>query len=138
MTISNLATPVPSRFETAVAVICAESGWTPVQSSNGAGQARFALPEMEFTLTASDDRHLCFLYPLAPRLGETPTRARALAHMAAAAARKRKAVLSFHEDMFYLHVLVDMAVTRPEEIPAICQDFLNDCDWWRQNRSFYT
>jgi hypothetical protein len=93
---------------------------------------------MEFTLSAPDDRHLCFLHPLAPTLDETPARARALARMAAAAARKRKAVLSFHEDTFYLHLIVDMAVTRPEEIPAICQDFLNDCDWWRQNRSFYT
>jgi hypothetical protein len=127
-----------SRFEAAVAAICAESGWTPAQSSNDAGQARFALPEMEFTLSAPDDRHLCFLHPLAPALDETPAMARALARMAAAAARSRKAVLSFHENTFYLHVIVDLAATRAEEIPAICQDFLNDCDWWRQNRSFYT
>ncbi|MDR2451617.1 MAG: hypothetical protein LBE85_07595 [Candidatus Accumulibacter sp.] len=129
---------MPSRFETAVAAICAESGWTPVPSSNGGGSARFALAEMEFTLTAPDDRHLCFLHPLALALDETPARARALARMAAAAARTRKAVLSFHEDTFYLHLIVDLAATRPEEIPAICQEFLNDCDWWRQNRSFYT
>jgi hypothetical protein len=128
---------MPSRFEAAVAAICAESGWTPVESSNSAGQARFALREMEFTLTAPDDRRLCFLYPLASTLGETPAKARALARMAVAA-RRRKAVLSLHEDTFYLHLIVDMAATRPEEIPAICQDFLNDCDWWRQNRSFYT
>jgi hypothetical protein len=131
-------TPMPSRFETALAAICAESGWTPVPSSNGAGSARFALPGMEFTLSAPDDRHLCFLHPLALTPDEASAAARALARMAAAAARQRKAVLSFHEGNFYLHLFVDMAVTRPEEIPAICQDFLNDCDWWWQNRLFYT
>jgi hypothetical protein len=129
---------MPSRFETAVAAICAESGWMPARSSNGAGSARFALAEMEFTLTAPDDRHLCFLHPLASAPDGMPVKARKLARMAAAAARKRKAVLSLHADTFYLHVMVDMAATPPEEIPAICQDFLNDCDWWRQNRSFYT
>ncbi|MDR0379894.1 MAG: hypothetical protein LBI62_08150 [Candidatus Accumulibacter sp.] len=128
-----------SRFEAAVAAICAESGWTPAESPNDARQVHFTLPEMEFTLSAPDDRYLRFLHLLAVAPDETPsTMARALAHMAAAAAHSRKTILSFHKDAFYLHLIVDLATTRPEEIPVICQAFLNDCDWWRQNRSFYT
>ncbi|MDR3157540.1 MAG: type III secretion system chaperone [Zoogloeaceae bacterium] len=129
-----------SRFDAALAAICAQGGWTLPETDAG-GYARVALREMEFTLSAPDDRHLCFLYPLpvsaAPE--EAPGgQARQLARMAAASAWERKAILSFCEGAFYLHVIVDMAATSVEEIPALCQDFLNDCDWWRQNRSFFT
>jgi hypothetical protein len=127
-----------SRFDAAVAAICAESGWTP-SGPDAAGQVSFALREMNFTLSAPNDRHLCFIYALltlAP--DDAPgVKARKLARMAAAAARERKTILSFHEGVFHLHVVVDMATTRAEEIPAVCQDFLNDCDWWRQNGSFF-
>jgi hypothetical protein len=129
-----------SRLDAAVAAICAESGWTPSREADASGQARFALREMEFTLSAPDDRHLVFLYLLLASVpGETPgASARNLARMAAASARERKAILSFHQGAFYLHVVADMAAMRAEEIPALCRDFLNDCDWWRQNRSFFT
>jgi hypothetical protein len=95
---------------------------------------------MAFTLSAPDDRHLVFLYLLhASASGETPgASARNLARMATASARERKAILSFYEGAFYLHIVVDMAATRAEGIPSLCRDFLNDCDWWRQNRAFFT
>jgi hypothetical protein len=131
-----------SRFDAALAAICAQGGWSPPET-DAEGRARFALREMEFTLSAPDDRHLCFLYPLpvsaTPAPEETPGgQARKLARMAAASAWERTAILSFCEGAFYLHAIVDMAATGVEEIPAFCQDFLNDCDWWRQNRSFFT
>jgi hypothetical protein len=123
-----------SRFDTAVAAICAESGWRP-SGPDANGKVHFALQEMEFTLAAPDDRHLCFLHRLVtPAPGEEPgVEAGRLARMAAAVARERKTILSFYEGTFYLHATVDMTTTYPEEIPALCQDFLNDCDWWRQN-----
>jgi hypothetical protein len=129
---------VASRFDAALAAICAEGGWTLPQA-DAEGRARFALREMDFTLSAPDDRHLTFLHPLFPAPDEAPgLAARKLARMAAAAARERKAILSFHEGVFYLHAVVDMTKTRAEDIPDICRDFLNDCDWWRQNHAFFT
>jgi hypothetical protein len=112
------------------------TGWES-SPPDEAGRIRFALAEMEFFLQAPDDRHLSLLYPLATvDPGEDANvRARGLARMAAAAARRRAAVLSFHEGTFYLHTMVDLAQTDAESIPGLCQSFLNDCDWWRQNRT---
>ncbi|MDR2788748.1 MAG: CesT family type III secretion system chaperone [Candidatus Accumulibacter sp.] len=127
-----------SRFDAAIAAICAESGWKP-SAPDADGKVHFSLKEMEFTLAAPDDCHLCFLHPLVtPAPDEAPdVEAERLARMVVARERKA-AILSFYEGTFYLHVMVDMAATRPQEIPAICQDFLNDCDWWRQNHSSFT
>jgi hypothetical protein len=128
-----------SRFDTAIAVICVESGWRP-SGTDAEGKVRFSLSDMEFTLAAPDGGHLCFLHALVTPMPGEPLEAEAekLARMAAAAAQERKTILSFHEGTFYLHFMVDLAVTRLEDVPAICQDFLNDCDWWRQNHATFT
>lgn len=127
-----------SRFDAAVEVLEAETGWRRASPAPGeaSGQTRFALDGLEFFLRSPDDRHLYFLFRLA-RLapGEDPNaRARGYARMAAAAAKKRRTILSFHENAFYLHQEVDLTTTELERIPLFCQNFLNDCDWWRHNR----
>jgi hypothetical protein len=84
---------------------------------------------------APDDRHLYFSYRLADLApDEDPQgRARGYARMAAAAFRTRHAVLSLHQRAFYLSQEVDLATTDVEQVPIFCQNFLNDCDWWREN-----
>lgn len=126
-----------SRFDTALAALEAETGWKPVVAEGEpvAGAVWFSLADLAFSLVCPDDRHLCFSYrlvALAP--DEDPqVRARAYARMAAAAFRFRRTVLSFHQGAFYLCREVDLVTTDVEQVPLFCQNFLNDCDWWREN-----
>jgi hypothetical protein len=122
------------RFEDALAALEADTGWKAMRNATEAA-ALFALEDLDFQCRSPDDRRLQFLfrlYALAP--DEAPeTKARGYARMAAASARRRRSILSFHEGAFYLHLEADLTKTLPDEIPGLCQEFLNDCDWWRQN-----
>jgi hypothetical protein len=125
-----------SRFDTALAALKAETGWEPVaDGANAPATARFALADLAFSMSAPDDRHLFFSYRLAELApGEDPqARARGYARMAAASFRTRHVVLSFRQRAFYLSREVDLAATDVEDVPLFCQNFLNDCDWWREN-----
>jgi hypothetical protein len=121
-----------NRLENAVHVLSRETGWTP-RHDEASGRYSFALDTLDFWLQAPDDRHLSLLCVL-----ETPSaatdlneRARELATLSAAAMRRRKTILSFSEGAFHLHAEADLEGMEPPDILALCQDFLNDCDWWR-------
>ena len=125
-----------SRFDAALTALEAETGWKSVAEGEGASATRrFQLADMEFSMSAPDDRHLYFTYCLATLAPDedADARARAYARMAAAAFKTRHAVLSFHERRFYLSQEVDLTTVDVEQTPLFCQNFLNDCDWWRGN-----
>ena len=126
------------RFDAAIAALEAETGWQAVRPVRGSeAAARFELADFAFECRSPDDKHFFFLFSihaLAP--GETPeAKARGYARMAAAAACSRRSILSFAKDenAFCLHLAVNLAETDAEDIPGLCREFLNDCDWWRQN-----
>jgi acetyl esterase/lipase len=121
------------RFDAALAALIGETGWKPSEP-DPSGQVTFSLADLTFSLSSPDDRHLYFRYRLAtPEENEVATQARGYAHMAAASARRRQSTLSWHAGAFYLHHEVDLTASGAGQIPLFCQQFLNDCDWWRQN-----
>ncbi|MDR2113389.1 MAG: hypothetical protein LBQ62_09865 [Candidatus Accumulibacter sp.] len=121
-----------NRLEDAVQVLRRETGWTPRHDA-ASGRFSFALETQDFWLEAPDDRHLhvsCVLEKPSAAI-DLNARARELATLAAGAMRRREAVLSFAEGAFHLHVDADLKLMEEADILALCQDFLNDCDWWR-------
>jgi len=124
-----------SRFEDAIAVLTAETGWEPIPSDRPGG-VRFELedgPDLE--LFAPDGRHLFFQALLAEAgPDENPEHAaEALARQAAATALKRASILSFDGRTFHLHLALDLKEAGPGKILAGAKAFLNDWDWWRLN-----
>jgi hypothetical protein len=123
------------RFDAAIAALEAETGWKATGFQAGGSDASFELGDFGFACHSPDDRRFFFLFRLyATSPGETPEeKARGYARMAAASALARRTVLSFDEGAFNLHLEADLAETPPKDIPGLCREFLNDCDWWRQN-----
>jgi hypothetical protein len=131
-----------SRFDAALTALKAETRWEPLPPLDGSVASavravRFALDDLTFSMAAPDDRHLCFTYCLAELAPDEDPQVRAwnYARMAAAAFKTRRTVLSFAGGAFYLSQEVDLTTVDVEQTPLFCQNFLNDCDWWRENSS---
>lgn len=130
-----------SRFDAALNALKAETGWEPLppegNAENTRGAARFALDGLTFSMTVPDNRHLYFSYCLVTLATDEDPQVRAwnYARMAAASFKTRRTVLSFAGGAFYLSQEVDLTTDDVEQTPFFCQNFLNDCDWWRENSS---
>jgi hypothetical protein len=122
-------------FRNIVQEICREAGW---DGSASAGSDCFGLAlegGLSLTVRALTRDLTLFWLPLAAQPdseAETDRQCRRLGQLAAAAFGQRRSILSVKDGFFGLHLIVDSAVTRVSETPALCRDFLNDGQWWRQ------
>jgi hypothetical protein len=122
------------RLQEAAQALSSATGW-PLPAPDESGRRVFPLEGMDFSLYSPDGRLLFFGFELS-RLdpeGDMNAQVRALAKRAAASMLGRKTVLSLKGDVACLHRECDLARLDMADIPDICADFLNDCDWWRLN-----
>jgi hypothetical protein len=125
-----------SNFQDIVEEICRQATWSKPEPIAG-DEMRFDLEGgLSFTIKSLTNNLALLKLPLAnlsASEAETDRFCRRLGQMAAASFRKRRTILSFNGGVFYLHMIVDVAETNVHEIPSICGDFLNDCQWWLKN-----
>jgi hypothetical protein len=115
----------------------AAAGWSGALKERNE-TVEFELTEdLSFSLSRHGERLAVFTADLGPWPDEerqADELARHLGGLAAASFRGRNSILSIASGRYGLHLSFDPDRVSLDEVPKLCECFLNDLDWWRHNR----